>query len=253
MLLVDVHAHMEHYENVQEVLSKCEDVKVIIASGIDYESNRKVLQMASEFSQIKASIGIYPVEVLKEEKKLCGEKFVEFDVDSEIEFIKKHKDEIIAIGEIGMDDYHLPDRLEEQEKHFRRMLDLAKELNKPVIIHSRKAEERVISILEEYDLKVLMHCFGGKKALVRRCVENGWSFSIPANVCRSDGFQMIVKLCPMHQLMTETDSPLMSPVKETVNYPCNVSYGVKEIAKIKDLDVNEVANMIFMNYQKFFS
>ena len=64
---------------------------------------------------------------------------------------------------------------------------------------------------------------------------------------------MIVKLCPMGQLMTETDAPLLSPIKGEVNYPENVKYGVEEIAKIKELDVKEVENMLFMNYQKFFS
>jgi TatD DNase family protein len=90
-----------------------------------------------------------------------------------------------------------------QEDVFRKVLSLAKELGKTVVVHSRGAEERVIEILEEMGMvEVVMHCFGGKKALIRRVLENGWSLSVPAVIVRLDHFKMLVDMVPLEALLT---------------------------------------------------
>ena len=100
--------------------------------------------------------------------------------------------------------------------------------------------------------KVVMHCFSGKKPLVKRIADNGWFLTVPTIVVRSFQFQDIAKNVPMTQLFCETDSPYLSPYKEQMNEPAFVIESYKKIAELKQLDINEVANNIYMNWQKVF-
>ena len=97
-----------------------------------------------------------------------------------------------------------------------------------------------------------MHCFSGRKHLVQRIRDNGWYFSIPCNVNRSLHFQQIVKDTPMEQLLTETDSPYLSPDPGKINRPDNVKHTIQKIAELKQLTVEETSNIIYSNYQRIF-
>jgi len=239
MKLIDVHCHLDLLDNVPK------EPVLIITSGFDKETNRKSLELKEKYPNVECSLGIYPLDQLKREKK-----FEEFDVDEEIEFIRKNKDKIVAVGEVGMDFSENPDK-QEQEKVFVKMIKLAKELKKPIVIHSRKAEKEVIEILKrEKAKKVIMHCFSGNKQLIKEAAEAGFSFSIPANVNRASNFQTIVKLVSINQLFTETDAPFLSPDKERKSNPSDVKVAIKEIAKIKGFEEEEVANNILLNWQR---
>ncbi len=155
---------------------------------------------------------------------------------------------VVAIGEIGLDLHHF-DSLKNQEGQFKKMLGLAKELDLPVSVHSRKAEERVLNVLEKYDLKVVLHSFMGKKKLVKEAIERGYFFSIPSSVVRSEQFIGMVGLIPVNQLLTETDSPFLGPVKNQTNTPLSIPLTVKKISEIKGLDC---AARIFSNSKKVF-
>jgi TatD DNase family protein len=98
-----------------------------------------------------------------------------------------------------------------------------------------------------------MHCFCGRLHLVKRIIKNGWYFSIPTNVVRSQQLQLIAEHAPLSQLLTETDAPQLSPYKDRRNEPAFVIESVKAIARIKGLDETEVANAIYQNYQRLFS
>ena len=97
-----------------------------------------------------------------------------------------------------------------------------------------------------------MHCFSGRKSLVMRIVDNGWFLTIPTNVVRSLQFQENAKIAPITQLFCETDSPYLSPYKEQSNEPAFVIESYKKIAEIKNMDINEVANNTYMNWQRIF-
>ena len=210
----------------------------------NHELNVKTLELAKKFSLIKPALGIYPVDALK----LSEEKF-----QKSIDFIRKHKKEILAIGEIGMDFQEIKNKEKEQEKKFLELLQLSEELKLPVIIHSRKAERRVVDVLESSKLKkIVMHCFSGNIKLVKRAEENGWMFSIPCNVVFSEHFQNIVKQVSISQLLTETDAPFLPPVKGQRNEPGNIAHAINKISEIKNLDIEEVKKLIFMNFKKFF-
>ncbi len=258
-MLIDIHCHLDHpliYEKIDEIIvnAKKNDVKVIITSGINKTSNRIALELSKKYNIVKCSLGIYPIDALENEMS-SGEYDSlkeKFDIDEELKFIEQNKDNIIAIGEIGMDLKTGKDKLE-QKKLFRKQLELAEKLDKPVIIHSRKAESEVFDILKETKLKkVIMHCFGGKLKLAKQIANKGYYFSIPPSVIRSEHFQNIVKSVNISQLLTETDAPYQSPYKDKINQPHYVIETIKKIAEIKGMDVEEVKKIIFMNYQRVF-
>ncbi len=255
MELVDVHNHLELLNDLDHVIIRAKEkgVKKIITSGIDYETNRKAISLKKEYEIVECSLGIYPKDALKNEYESSGEKFTDYDIEEEIKFIKKHKNEIMGIGEVGMDFNSENINKEEQKKLFIKMIQLAKELKKPLIIHSRKAEKEVLEVLKtECTGKVILHCFCGKKALVKEGALRGYYFTIPTNVNRASNFQSIVKNVNINQLLTETDGPFLSPVKGEQNEPANIQLTIKEIAKIKGFDETEVANNIFLNYMRVF-
>lgn len=253
MILVDVHAHLDwkDFKDLDEVIerAKLAGVKAIISAGVDPKSNRQVLEIAKRYDIVKAALGIYPPDALGRETNT--ENLV--DIDKEIEFITLNRSKIIAIGEIGLD-YKSEDADKEMQKHvFVNQLRLAKKLNLPIIVHSRKAELEVIEILEKEGMKkVVLHCFSGKTSLIKKAICLGWSFSIPTNVVKSEQFQNLVKIVPLPQLLTETDSPFLSPFQGKRNEPAFVAESVKKIAEIKKLDQLEAANIIYSNYQNMF-
>ncbi len=247
-MFIDVHAHLDFFDDKRIALAvenaKKAGVGIIVNSGIEPLRARKTMELASKYPEIKASLGIYPVEMLKMSEKAIEEEF---------KFIRKNKNKIIAIGEIGMDMKETGE-LEKQKRNFEKLLKLALELDLPVLIHSRKAELECVEILEKLKMKrVIMHCFSGKMSLVKRAKENDWYFTIPTNVTFSEHFQNMIKEVPIERMLCETDSPFLHPVKgKRDNEPANVIESYKKIAEIKGLSLNEAEKKIEENYKRLF-
>jgi TatD DNase family protein len=260
MILVDVHAHLDHKlfnGKIDEIIQNSikNNVKAIITNGINPETNRIALELAEKYDIVKAALGVYPIDSLNIDKKkgFYPIKEEKIDVDKEIEFIKKNKDKIIAVGEVGLDYYWDKDHKKEQKEVFEKFIQLAEKIKKPIIVHSRKAEADTVELLSTTKLKsVVMHCFSGNFKLVKQIYDKGWSFSIPANIVKSHHFQKIVSDINIAQLLTETDAPFLSPYPDKINQPSYIIETIKKIAEIKEMDKEEVANNIFMNYQKMF-
>ncbi|HIH41290.1 TPA: TatD family hydrolase [Candidatus Woesearchaeota archaeon] len=258
MKLLDVHCHLDEFfykEDIDEVIDRCRQNNVsAVAAGVNPGTNRNVLMLKKKYPDVvHASLGIYPPDALKKETEGSENKLnLDYDIDREIEFIEKNKDNIVAVGEVGMDFKDGTD-FEMQEKTFRKMIELAMRIKKPIIIHSRKAESKVIDILEEYNYsKVIMHCFGGKHSQVRRIRENNWYFSIPTSIVRDEHFQKIVKETQLRQLLLETDSPFLSPFKDRKNEPSFITETVKKISELKRLPEIDVSTMINRNCEILF-
>ncbi len=250
-MLVDVHCHLnfdQFSSDRDEVIQRAKDANVvaIINSGTEYETNIQTLELAKKYNIIKASLGIYPTYV---------QDLTEEDFQRDLKFIKEHKDEIIAVGEVGLDYHHTTDqKLQKiQQDRFHTILEELNKLNKPFVLHTRKAEKDVIDIVESKGIKkVDFHCFTGNYKLVKRIIDNGWCFSIPPNIIRMLHFQGLVGMAPLFQLLTETDAPYLSPPPKQRNEPAFVKITVQKIAELKNMDEHEVENIIFMNYQKLF-
>lgn len=260
-MLVDVHCHLTHAafkDNLNEVLQRAKKngIAAIITSGVNVPTNREVLELTKKYKDIvKCSLGLYPIDLLglQSDESGLSRQTEKFDLDQELEFIKKHKDECVAIGECGMDFHVDKDFHDQQKKNFQKIIEFAEKINKPIVIHSRKAEIECFEMLESSKLKkVQLHMFEGRKHIIKKAADKGYFFSIPTNLHKSQHFQMMVDLVNINQLFTETDAPWVSPVIGTINEPANVAETVKHIAKIKKMDVKEVESNIFMNYQQFF-
>ena len=257
-LLVDIHAHLDNsllITKIDEIIHRAKNagLKHIITNGISPETNRVCLELSKKYDIVKCAMGLYPRNALKKEME-SGEyplKFVDYDVDGEMDFIRKNKNRIVAVSEIGLDFANGEDK--QQIGDFEKMIMLAEELKKPIVVHSRKAELKCVEMLESSkNKKIVMHCFSGKKSLVKRIADNGWFLTVPTIVVRSQQFQEIARNVPISQLFCETDSPYLSPYKNQLNEPAFVIESYNKIAEIKGMDVIEITNSIYMNWQKVF-
>jgi len=151
------------------------------------------------------------------------------------------------------DYFWVKDKAKEQKNLFEKMISLAEKLGKPVIVHPRKAESDTIDMLKSSKLrKIIMHCFTGKKSLVKEIIDSGWFLTAPTSIVRSTQFQDNVKIIPITQLFTETDSPYLTPFKDQRNEPAFIVESYKKIAEIKKMELIEVINNIWMNWQNTF-
>lgn len=265
MEYADIHCHLEssrYKTDLDEVISRAKSigVKTIITSGVNPSTNLEALKLQKKYPEIvKVSFGVYPIDAIMETIGNAGEesqlRYVEtFNVDEQLKWIEENSNQCVAIGEVGLDYQVVKGHNEEQKEVFQKVIDLSKKIDKPLIIHSRKAEEDAIDMMEKSNCKkVLMHCFNGKKSLIKKCVELGWSFSIPANITRLEHFKMMAKIIPLKQLMTETDGPYLAPVAGERSESSDVANTIKIIAKIKELPETEVANQILENAKKMFN
>lgn len=263
MKLVDVHCHLNHkqYENdlnaVIERAKKAGLVKIICA-GVNPPTNREVLEMTKKFpGLVECSFGVYPTDAinLKIEGELGLRQTENFDVDAELEWIKKKKDGCVAIGEAGLD-YKFtkdPEHVKQMKENFQKVIDLCEKIKKPLVIHSRLAETDCVAMVESSTLKkVDFHCFEGRKSLLKRINDKGWYCSVPSVVVRNKNFETMIEVLNINNLLTETDAPWLSPVVNQRNEPANVAQTIKRIATLKGFTEEEVANNILMNYQRIF-
>jgi TatD DNase family protein len=246
-MFIDTHCHLDMLKDISGVVVRAQRVKVniILSAGVDAKTNRKVLELSRDFSAVEACLGIYPIDSLK---------MSETEIEKEIKFILKNDDKIVCIGEVGMDYKEDLVKHKKQKRVFEMFIDLAKEIEKPLLVHSRKAEKDCINILEKREAKkVIMHCFFGRMRLVDRIVKNGWFLSIPTCVYHNEQIQEVVRRVPIENLLCETDSPFLHPFREKTNEPKNVIESYKKIAQIKGVGLGEIEKKIEENFKKQFN
>ncbi|MEK6942919.1 MAG: TatD family hydrolase [Nanoarchaeota archaeon] len=257
-LFIDAHTHLDHHllvSQLDEVIRRAKNagVRHIVTNGINPETNRKCLEISKKYDIVECGMGLYPRNALKKDID-SGDypiKLWDYNVDEELDFIRQNKNSIVAISEVGLD--FVDGESKEQMEDFEKVMKLAEQIGKPIVVHSRKAEQKCIEMIESSKLKkVVMHCFCGKKSLVKRIADNGWYITIPTSVVRAQQFQDIVKNVPITQLFCETDSPYLSPYKDKMNEPAFILESYNKISEIKKMDALEVANSIYMNWQKVF-
>lgn len=262
MKLVDVHAHLDHLlfkKDLDEVVKRAKEsgVVAIISSGVNHPSNLRVMEISEKYGIVKWSFGMYPIDLLGLGVDETGieRQTTPIDLNSEFEFIKKNRDEIVSIGEVGLDYHWDKEHHAKQKESFQRIIDFAEKIKKPVLIHSRKAEADVFQMLESSRLKknkIVLHCFEARKHILKKAVENNYRFTIPCTVIKLQHFQNLVQMANISQLLTETDCPWLSPYPDKRNEPAFVIGSVKKIAELKQLDVEETANNILKNYFDIF-
>ncbi len=242
-MLIDAHAHLDFKDfekDLNLVIKRFNGI--IIQNSVDYESMKKTLDISEKYENVKAALGIYPLKCLKLTEKELNEK---------LNFIKKNKNKIIALGEIGID---LKESSEEKKqiKNLKKFIRLSEEIKKPMIVHSRKAEDLILEVLKDTKSKVILHFYSGNVTQVKKALEYGFYFSVPTIISNSKNLKKLIKIVPLNRILTETDCPYLSPTKEKRNEPVNVKHTISVIAKIKNVSEKEVENQIYKNYKNIF-
>jgi len=247
--MIDVHCHLEQkdYEKDRdEVIEKCKsELKAVITCCChpdDFDLTLDLVEKHKNF--VFATFSIHP-EFIKEISEKEIEKF--------FKRVEGNKEKIVGIGETGLD-YIIeePEWREKQKKLFKKFIQLAKDLGKPLVVHSRKAFLDAIEILEkEGAKKVLMHFFTAKE-LLPRIIKNGWSISVNTTLLHSKKIKKIVRDLPINQIMTETDSPWLGEGGKR-NDPTAVKLVIEKISEIKKMKFEEVDKITTQNAIEFFN
>lgn len=246
-------------KDLDEVMRRAKQAKfaAILCSGVNRPTNEQALALAKKYPIIKPSLGLYPIDLIglaPDAQGLSVQKNI--NLEKELDFIKQNIKQTAAIGEVGLD-YHWSKEKKEhkqQKKNFQKIIDFTEKVKKPIIVHTRRAEQDCIEMLESSKIKhIVLHCFEGNKNLIKKALELNYFFSIPTTIIRSQHFQMLANLAPLTQLFTETDAPYLSPFPGQRNEPSFIKESIKIISKIKNLKEKEVENQIYNNFKKVFS
>jgi len=242
MGLFDVHAHLTDPRlapREDELIARARKagVTTIISNGLNPRDNAATLAVAERHDIVRPALGLYPVDAVLPEMISLGVDykrdmtFAPPTAEESIAWVEDHIEDAFAVGEIGLDHHWVPQELWDlQERVFRRLVRLAIAADKPIIIHTRKAERRALEVLvEEGATRVDWHCFSSKLKLARKIAEHGHCLSIPANARRAEGFRRMLEKLPREQLLLETDCPYLGPVRGELNEPANVA-GTAELA-----------------------
>jgi TatD DNase family protein len=237
--LIDTHCHldMDHYDGDQaEVIERAvkSGIARLITVGIDIESSRKAIELAGKFESVFATVGVHPHNV----ENLSA-------ADYEMLADLARQDKVVAYGEIGMDLVKDYAPVDQQEIHFKKQLQLAKELNLPVIIHDREAHEIIMAALHE------------AAPFAQKVIDLGFYISIPGVVTFNKAEQLheAVKNTPLTSLLLETDAPFLAPVPKRGkrNEPVYTLYTAAKVAALKGVSIDAVARQTTENAMKLFN
>ena len=245
MPLVDCHCHLEDKRfdsDREEVIERNKKaLAFVVNSGIDLPGNAATLELHHEHPNfIHASLGLAPPLASDMDQK---------DLDIIFSLIREHQQDIAAVGEVGLD-YHWTKGekgRDRQKKIFRQFIDLADELDKPLVIHCRDAMDDLLEILgRHHPDRVMMHHFEGNRRQLKECLDSGFYISLWT------GYQgkKVIKAVPLDYMLAETDSPYNCPVKGKRNEPFFVRDIVALASTLKGVDVTDY---IFENALRFFS
>ncbi len=264
MGLADVHAHLTDPRlAVQEAAvlerARAAGVSTILVNGLNPLDNAQVAALAARTELVKPCFGFYPVDAVLQAMVAQGVDTPRDDEpvapDEGVRWVRDHIDECVAVGEIGLDRYWVPEGLwSPQEDVFRELVRLAIEAEKPIIVHTRKAERRALEVLTELGApRVDWHCFGSKVKLARRIAQvPGHYMSIPANARKAEAFTRMLQTLPRDRILLETDCPYLAPVRGDLNEPANVAGTAEYAAELWRCPVTEVHDQLAENFTRLF-
>ena len=254
MHIVDSHCHIDRVDfdqfggSIESMLAHAEElsVKEFLCVCIDLEHFDDVFSLAKKHASIYASVGVHPTE---QEGK---------DPSTEELLALADNDKIIAIGETGLDYFHVEkDSADWQRDRFRRHIAASNQSGKPMIIHTREAKEDTIRIMQEEKAQVgVMHCFSEDWATAKAALDLGFyiSFSGIITFKSAGALREVAKKIPADRLLVETDAPYLTPVpnRGKPNSPAYTYYVVQKLAEIRGVSVEEIASATTQNFKRLF-
>ncbi|HQL01621.1 MAG TPA: TatD family hydrolase [Smithellaceae bacterium] len=250
-MLIDSHAHLEMKEfdpDRADVIERARAAGVdgIVTVGTNPDLSRKALSIARRHENIYSTVGIHPHDAAGAD-------------DRSLEVLKKlaQDPKVVAYGEIGLDYFRNLAPREKQVEMFAKQLDLACELNLPVVIHDREAHEPTLRMVRASGVRSgVFHCFSGDWAMARQCIDLGFYISVPGVVTfdRSKVLQEVVRQAPIDGLLLETDCPYLAPVphRGKRNEPSFLVHTARKVAQIKGLAWEDVALAAAQNTRRLF-
>ena len=252
--LVDTHCHLNHPDlagDLAEVLRRAEDagVRRVVCVGYDLDTSALAVKIAREIRMVSAAVGVHPHDAATFSK----------GVEEQVRRLASDKEHVVAIGETGLDYYRNLSPKDAQQKAFRRQIELAYELDLPLIIHSRDAQADVIAILRETGLPprgVEMHCMPSDPDFARKALELGCYLGIAGPVTFSNAADLreIVGGLPLGSLVVETDAPYLTPHphRGKRNEPAYVRLVAEKVAEVHGVPFAEVAAATTANACRLF-
>ena len=250
-MLFDTHAHLDDArfdEDRDSVISalKGEGISLVVNVGADMKSSHTSASLALKYDFIYASVGVHPDET---------GALTEKDMETLYNYAKN--DKVVAIGEIGFDYHNMGAPKDVQKKWFERQLLLAKELDMPYIIHNRDAHLDTLNMIKKIGyFNGVMHCFSGSAEMAKEVVSLGMmiSFAGPVTFKNAQKTKEAAKVVPLQHLLIETDSPYLTPepYRGKRNDSKNVRFVAEEIARLKDVSFEEIAEITMKNGKRFF-
>jgi TatD DNase family protein len=252
-MLFDTHAHLnaeEYKEDLDEVISRALEAGVtnMVVVGFDRPTIEKAMELVDRYDFLYASVGWHPVDAID----MTEEDLVW------IEELAAHQ-KVVALGEMGLD-YHWDKSPKEIQKVvFRKQIQLARKVHLPIIIHNREATADIIEILKEEkadEVGGIMHCFSGSPETARECVNMNFYISLggPVTFKNAKRPKEVAAEIPLDKLLIETDCPYLTPhpFRGKRNEPSYVKLVAEQIAEIKGITYEEVAEVTSKNARKFF-
>ena len=254
MNLIDTHAHLTFDElagQIDDVLARSIDAGVTrwITVGTDKGDNEKVLALMDRHENLWGALGYHPHDAQ--------------DVtDADMELLKEQLayDKIVAVGECGLDYHYMHSSADIQQRVFCQHLDVATEMQKPVIVHTREAFDETMNILDDYAGKlknVVIHCYGGDIEQTQAVLDRGFYISFTGTVTfkKSDALREVAKMIPLDRLMIETDCPYISPhpVRNIrPNEPALLIHTAKCLADVHGISLEEFTEKVPKTSETFF-
>jgi len=246
-MLIDTHCHLNFKDydvDRDKIINQCLNKDIwMINVGVDYISSKQVIDLAEKYERVYATIAIHPHNVGKED----------FNKKKFLELAKNKK--VVGIGETGLD-YMFCENDEKlqklQKKVFIQHLKLAKELDKPVIIHSRRLFPEILEIVKKNPVKGVLHCYMGRWSYAEEYLKLGFYISFTGLIVYARDYDKVIKNTPLNRILLETDAPYLSPIKGERNTPLNVEAVVKKISEIKGVSFKKVVEQTNKNAKKLF-
>ena len=255
-MIFETHAHYDDRrfdDDREELLQKMEEAGIgkIINSGASVDSTKKTVELAEKYPNVYASVGVHPTDAEE-----LDETFLEWMKE------KAAWEKTVAIGEIGLDYYweKEPEVQANQRYWFKRQLELAKEVNLPVIVHSRDAAADTMQILKdvkEWNLKGVIHCYSYSKEMALEFIKMGYYIGVGGVITFKNAKKLVetVEAIPLERILLETDCPYMAPepFRGKRNSSLYLPYVVQKIAEIKGVSTEEVERVTEANARALFT
>lgn len=255
MFIVDSHCHLDAldyeklHENIKQVVDKAcaRDVKHLLAVGVSLSRYEQAYDSLKDFDNVSLACGVHPLDITDDP----------FDREKLLRLAQDKK--VIAIGEIGLDYYYDEENKQEQQRVFAEQIQIANQLNKPVIIHTRAARADTIALLRENHAEKcggVIHCFTENWEMAQAALDLGFYISISGIITfkNAEDLREVVRKIPLDRILVETDSPYLAPVpyRGKQNQPAYTREVCEYVATLKGVTTEELAKITTENFERLF-